>query len=129
MEALFHALRYGFEAYGIDNDPVVKMIGIDIGKHLSSIFESDTLETLLNEIADLLKTSASDVRNISHNLFPRDLEKGIVAALTHLCEQNNYLNKNLKQIENYKLLRSRCFCSNKLFRSSFLKINQNNPQK
>jgi signal transduction histidine kinase len=50
----------------------------------------------LNEIADLLKTSASDVRNISHNLFPRDLEKGIVAALTHLCEQNNYLNKNLK---------------------------------
>lgn len=50
----------------------------------------------LNEIADLLKTSASDVRNISHNLFPRDLEKGIVAALSHLCEQNNYLNKNLK---------------------------------
>ena len=55
MEALFHALRYGFEAYGIDNDPVVKMIGIDIGKHLSSIFESNTLETLLNEIADFLE--------------------------------------------------------------------------
>jgi len=50
----------------------------------------------LSEIADLLKASASDVRNISHNLFPRDLEKGILAALTHLCEQNNYLNKNLK---------------------------------
>lgn len=50
----------------------------------------------LSEIADLLKASASDVRNISHNLFPRDLEKGIIAALTHLCEQNNYLNKNLK---------------------------------
>lgn len=50
----------------------------------------------LSEIADLLRASVTDVRNISHNLFPRDLEKGIVAALTHLCEQNNYLNKNLK---------------------------------
>lgn len=55
MEALFHALRYGFEAYGLNNAPVVKMIGIDIGKHLSSIFESDTFEALLNEIAGFLE--------------------------------------------------------------------------
>ena len=56
MEALFHALRYGFEAYGIDNSPVVKMIGIDIGKHVSSNFESNTFEALLPEIAVFLES-------------------------------------------------------------------------
>ena len=40
MEALFHVLRFGFEAYGIDNAPVVRMIGRDIGKCLSANFES-----------------------------------------------------------------------------------------
>lgn len=55
MEALFHALRYGFEAYGFNNAPVVKMIGIDIGKHISSNFESNILESLLNEIAGFLE--------------------------------------------------------------------------
>jgi predicted hydrocarbon binding protein len=55
METLFHALCYGFEAYGIDNSPVVRMIGVDIGKHLSSNFESSTLEVLLNEIAVFLE--------------------------------------------------------------------------
>ena len=33
LKLLFHALHFGFEAYGIDNAPVVKMIGNDIGKH------------------------------------------------------------------------------------------------
>ena len=31
METMFHVFRFGFEAYGIVNSPVVKMIGIDIG--------------------------------------------------------------------------------------------------
>jgi len=56
MEALFHALRFGFEAYGIDNAPIVKMIGIDIGKYLSLNFESCTLESLLDEIAGFLES-------------------------------------------------------------------------
>ena len=55
MEALFHALRFGFEAYGIDNAPVVRMVGIDIGRHLSSNFESSTPEDLFKEIADFLE--------------------------------------------------------------------------
>jgi predicted hydrocarbon binding protein len=55
MEALFHVLRFGFEAYGIDNAPVVRMIGIDIGRHLSSNFESSTPEDLFNEIAGFLE--------------------------------------------------------------------------
>ncbi len=54
-ETVFHALHFGFEAYGIDNAPVVKMIGSDIGKHLSSIFEADTFEELLIEIARFME--------------------------------------------------------------------------
>ena len=54
-ETLFHALHFGFEAYGIDNAPVVKMIGNDIGKHLSPNFESETSEELLMEIAGFLE--------------------------------------------------------------------------
>jgi predicted hydrocarbon binding protein/DNA-binding HxlR family transcriptional regulator len=54
-ETLFHALYFGFEAYGIDNAPVVKLIGYDIGKHLSSNFEAETLEELLIEIAGFLE--------------------------------------------------------------------------
>ena len=54
-KTLFHALYLGFEAYGIDNAPIVKMIGTDIGKHLSSVFESETFEELLLEIAGFLE--------------------------------------------------------------------------
>lgn len=54
-EALIHALHCGFEAYGIDHAPVVKLIGIDIGKSLSSNFEAETLEEILIEIANFLE--------------------------------------------------------------------------
>lgn len=54
-ETLFHALHFGFEAYGIDNAPVVKMIGSDIGKHLSPNFEAENSEELLIEIAGFLE--------------------------------------------------------------------------
>jgi len=37
----------------------------------------------------------TDVRSIAHNLFPKDLEKGLVKALDTLCEQ---LNLNTKGI-------------------------------
>ncbi|AAM04872.1 TPA: ArsR family transcriptional regulator [Methanosarcina acetivorans] len=55
MEALFHVLRFGFEAYGIDNAPVVRMIGRDIGKCLSANFESNTPEALFREIATFME--------------------------------------------------------------------------
>ncbi|MDR7666345.1 V4R domain-containing protein [Methanosarcina sp. Z-7115] len=54
-ETLFHAFNFGFEAYGIDNAPIVKMIGKDIGRSLSPIFESENFEELLKEIADFLE--------------------------------------------------------------------------
>jgi uncharacterized protein len=55
LETLFHALHFGFEAYGIDNAPIVKMIGNDIGKHLSLNFEAENLKELLIEVANFLE--------------------------------------------------------------------------
>lgn len=55
METLFHVMRFGFEAYGLDNAPVVRMIGIDIGKHLAANFGSSTPEDLFNEIAGFIE--------------------------------------------------------------------------
>ncbi|AYK16138.1 MAG: V4R domain-containing protein [Methanosarcina flavescens] len=54
-EILFHALCFGFEAYGIDNAPVVKTIGSDLGMSISSIFKSGTPDELLKEIAGFLE--------------------------------------------------------------------------
>jgi predicted hydrocarbon binding protein len=54
-EILYHALYFGFEAYGIDNAPVVKTIGNDLGRSISSIFESETPDGLLREIGDFLE--------------------------------------------------------------------------
>ena len=54
-EILLHALYFGFEAYGIDNTPVVKIIGTDLGRSVSHIFESETPEELLREIGDFLE--------------------------------------------------------------------------
>lgn len=54
-EILFHALCFGFEAYGINNAPVVKTIGSDLGISVSSIFKSGTQDELLKEIGDFLE--------------------------------------------------------------------------
>lgn len=48
-----------------------------------------TIDLMLKEIAD-------DIRGISHNLYPTDLEKGLIPALEHLCEQNNFVNKSIE---------------------------------
>jgi signal transduction histidine kinase len=44
----------------------------------------------------LLEQIIVDVRAISHNLYPKDLEKGIVSALENLCEQNSFVNQAIK---------------------------------
>ncbi|MGB9939209.1 V4R domain-containing protein [Methanosarcina sp.] len=54
-EILFHALYFGFEAYGIDNAPIIKTIGSDLGRSISPIFESRTPDELLKGIADFLE--------------------------------------------------------------------------
>lgn len=54
-----------------------------------------TNQSKKEQINDLLNDTVTDVRSIAHNLFPKDLEKGLVKALDTLCEQ---LNLNTKHI-------------------------------
>ncbi len=61
--------------------------------HLSMLKDAKT-ETIAN-VTDLLEQTIVDVRTISHNLYPKDLDKGIVAAIEKLCEQNNFINNNI----------------------------------
>lgn len=62
--------------------------------HLSMVNDSKT--EAFSKVAELLDQTIVDVRGISHNLYPKDLEKGIVTALENLCEQNNFVNKDIK---------------------------------
>lgn len=52
LRSLFHTMRYGLEAYGLEPRPVIKRIGIDIGRKISPLFVSDNLADLLEEISD-----------------------------------------------------------------------------
>lgn len=62
--------------------------------HLSMIKTSS--EEMAKNINLMLKDVANEVRSISHNLYPADLEKGLIPALTHLCEQNNFVNQSIQ---------------------------------
>jgi hypothetical protein len=50
LKYMFHALRYGLEAYGMNQQPIMKQIGRDIGSMISKNFQSEELEGLLEEI-------------------------------------------------------------------------------
>lgn len=62
--------------------------------HLS-VIETTQTESV-NNINYMLQQAISDVRGISHNLYPKDLEKGIIPAIERLCEQNNFINADIK---------------------------------
>lgn len=62
--------------------------------HLSMIETAQTES--INNVNNILQQSIADVRGISHNLYPKDLEKGIVPALEGLCAQNNFVNFDIK---------------------------------
>lgn len=60
-----------------------------------SMLKTTSEETAKN-INLMLKEVTEDVRGISHNLYPADLNQGLIPALKHLCEQNNFVNKSIK---------------------------------
>lgn len=61
--------------------------------HLSMV-ETTQTESIGN-VNSILQQAITDVRGISHNLYPRDLDKGIIPALELLCEQHNFINSEI----------------------------------
>lgn len=62
--------------------------------HLSLFNSADN--DAVDRVSTLLDQTITDVRSISHNLYPKDLDKGIIIALENLCEQNNFINQEIK---------------------------------
>ncbi len=57
-----------------------------------------------NSIKDLLHKSIRELRNISYNLMPIDLENhGLIAAVENLCKRINFFNEINAQIKSNKL--------------------------
>jgi signal transduction histidine kinase len=74
------------------HDSVSQKLAV-MGMHLSLIETTQT--EAVDNVTILLQQAIADVRGISHNLYPKDLEKGILPALEHLCEQNNFANHGM----------------------------------
>ncbi|MEA1984434.1 MAG: V4R domain-containing protein [Euryarchaeota archaeon] len=52
----FHALRCGLEAQGINTQPLLKLIGKDIGTKLATNFKSRSLDGILGELSSFWST-------------------------------------------------------------------------
>ncbi|GEM_PF-5001998 len=60
-----------------------------IQMYISSLSSVEQAKT--NEISTLVKDVSAEIRVISHNMFPKDLNKGLVPALQYFCEQSNFV--------------------------------------
>lgn len=60
-----------------------------IQMYISSLSSAE--KSQIAEISTLVKDVSSEIRVISHNMFPKDLNKGLVAALQYFCEQSNFV--------------------------------------
>lgn len=61
MKSLFHALCFGCEAYGLDNAPIMKKIGNDIGDKLALKFRAEDPEGLLREMASFFELQGKGI--------------------------------------------------------------------
>lgn len=50
MKCLFHAVQYGFRAYGVNCDPIMRKIGNDVGASLSRNIVANEKEQILEEM-------------------------------------------------------------------------------
>ncbi len=89
MESIFHALCFGCEAYGLDNAPIMKKIGNDIGGELALIFRAEDPEGLLREMASFfeLQGKGSLVKRDPLSVVVRDTfkEESMLSTGKVLC--------------------------------------------
>ena len=68
LKSIFHAIRFGFEAHGINHEPIMKKIGADIGESISVNFKSTDLDGVLKDMSHFWKThNMGDMSVISMN--------------------------------------------------------------
>jgi predicted hydrocarbon binding protein/DNA-binding HxlR family transcriptional regulator len=55
FKCFFRAIQFGFDAHGINSDPIMRKVGRDIGISISSNFTSKDTEFLIKELAEFWK--------------------------------------------------------------------------
>lgn len=55
FKCFFRAIQFGFDAHGINSDPIMRKVGRDIGVSISSNFVSEDVNGLLQELAAFWK--------------------------------------------------------------------------
>ncbi|MGB3908209.1 MAG: ArsR family transcriptional regulator [Methanomethylovorans sp.] len=74
FKCFFRAIQFGFDAHGINSDPIMRKIGKDIGVSISSNFFSKDIEYLVQELSVFWK------RYQMGNMYLADSEPLIIAV-------------------------------------------------
>ena len=89
--------QIAFETEQVERERIAKDLHDSVGQKLSvvkmqlSIKNSDAIAT-----SNLLDEAIQDVRNVSHNLMPADLSKGLITAIENMSDQINLLSHELQ---------------------------------
>ncbi len=92
-----------------ERERIARDLHDSVGQKLSVVkMQLSVKDADVNSSSKLLDEAIQDVRNVSHNLMPADLSKGLIVALENMCEQINLSTKDLKvhfnhSIENVEL--------------------------
>jgi len=93
-ENLFHSLRYGMEAYGIDPKPILKKMGNDMGLKIGMGFKSDDCEGVLDELTFFWK-----YHELGDMTFIEDSELEILVDNCHHCCKMPNVGKTLCSLD------------------------------
>lgn len=79
-----------------ERDRIARDLHDSVGQKLSVVkMQLSVINSNTDTTSHILDDAIQDVRNISHNLMPSDLSKGLVEAINSMSEQINYSNKTL----------------------------------
>jgi two-component system, NarL family, sensor kinase len=86
-----------FNSEQAERERIARDLHDSVGQKLSVVKMQLSMKTIDKEASsNLLDEAIQDVRNVSHNLMPADLNKGLLIALENMCEQINFSSTTLK---------------------------------
>ena len=86
-----------FETEQTERSRIARDLHDSIGQKLSVVkMQLSVKNADISLASNLLDETIQDVRSVSHNLLPVDLEKGLVIAIEEMVEQINYTSKITK---------------------------------
>lgn len=86
-----------FETEQTERARIARDLHDSVGQKLSVVkMQLSMKDADVNSSCKLLDEAIQDVRNVSHNLMPADLSKGLINALENMCDQINFSSTSLK---------------------------------